>query len=150
MKKKTSDPSEPLLEVLDHLLGPIEGLSPDELADELTSAGIDVAAARDSLYARVSEKRSKLWEAQRDVTTDMSSLLSQLRPHHLQSNDPKVAEKMAARWVRDLVGSVKPIGMEIEFATAARGLDGPMSSSDEDVMRELQDRIRSRQRQGSD
>ncbi len=150
MKKKASDPSEPLLEVLDHLLGPIEGQSPDELADELMSAGIDVVAARDSLYARVSEIRSKLWEAQRDVTSDMSSLLLQLRPHHLQSNDPKVAEKLAARWVRDLVDCVKPIGMEIEFATAARSLDGPMSASDEDVMRELQDSIRSRQRQGSD
>lgn len=144
MTKKSKDPSEPLLETLDKLLGPVEDMSADELSSTIADAGIDVAAARRRLYERVSEMRSKLWERNADVSSDITSLLAQLRPHDLPSSDPKVAQKAAGSWLRDLVDRRVPIG-DIEFAAAARNLDGPLSDADRDVMRELEEELKSQQ-----
>jgi len=149
MKKKSPDPSDPLLELLDNLLGPVEDMSSDELTSALTEAGIDLAAARGKLYAQVSDKRSKLWEAKLDAPSDITSLLAQLRPHHLPSADPRVAQQAAASWLRDLVDRRQPIGDDIEFATAARNLDGPLTDSDQNVMRELEEKLRSKPQQES-
>ena len=53
MTKKSKDPSDPVLDMLDKLLGPVEDMSPDELLSTITDAGIDLVAARRRLYERV-------------------------------------------------------------------------------------------------
>jgi hypothetical protein len=74
----------------------------------------------------------------------VTSLLSQLRPHDLPSSDPNVAQKAAASWVRDLLDRRPPVD-GIEFAAAARNLEGPLSDADRDIMRELEEQLRSQQ-----
>lgn len=149
MTKKSKDPSDPVLDMLDKLLGPVEDMSPDELLSTITDAGIDLVAARRRLYERVSEKRSSLWEENAEVTSDITSLLAQLRPHDLPSSDPKVAQKAAGSWLRDLVDR-RPTAGDIEFAAAARNLDGPLSDSDRDIMREMEEELRSQDRDESE
>ena len=48
--------------MLDRLLGPVEEMAADELTSAIGEAGIDLPSAREKLYARVSEMRSKAWE----------------------------------------------------------------------------------------
>ena len=139
-KKKVKDTSDPVLEVLDKLLGPVEDMSADELSSTIADAGIDIPSARRSLYVRVSEVRSKLWEKNADVSSDITSLLQQFRPHDLPSSDPKVVQKAAASWLRDLVDRRPPVGA-VKFTAAARNLDGTLSDRDLDVMRELEEEL---------
>jgi hypothetical protein len=140
--KKSKNPSDPILEVLDKLFGQVEDMSQDELSSSIADAGIDLTAARRKLYERVSAMRSKLWERNENESADMKSLLAQLRPHDLPTADPKVAQKAAGNWLRDLVDR-RPTGGRLEFAAAARNLDGPLSDRDRDVMRELEEELRS-------
>lgn len=142
MKKKAPEPTDPMLEVLDRLLGPVEELTPDELTAAISDAGIDLRAARERLYTRVSEMRSKLWEKNAEVKSDITSLLTQFRPLHLPTSDPEVAQRAAASWVRDLVDSPKPATSAIEFAAAARNLEGTLTDADRDIMRELEEELR--------
>jgi hypothetical protein len=93
MTKKSKDPSDLALEMLDKLLGSVEDMSADELSSTIADAGIDLVAARRRLYERVSEMRSKLWEKNANVSSDITSLLAQLRPHDLSSSDPSLGEK---------------------------------------------------------
>ena len=144
MTKKPSDPSLPALDMLDKLLGQVEEMSHEELSSTIAAAGIDLAAARRRLYDRVSEKRSRLWEKNAEIPLAVTSLLSQLRPHDLPSSDPNVAQKAAASWVRDLLDRRPPVD-GIEFAAAARNLEGPLSDADRDIMRELEEQLRSQQ-----
>ncbi len=144
MKKKSKDPSDPAIQMVDKLLGPVEDLSQDELLSTIADAGIDLAAARRTLYEKVSDLRSTLWAKNADVSSDITSLLSQLRPHDLPSSDPKVAAKAAGSWIRDLVDRHVP-GGTVEFAVAARNLDGSLSAADQEVMRELEQELKSQQ-----
>ena len=144
MTNKSKDPSDPVLDMLDKLLGPVEEMSADQLSSTIADAGIDLAAARRRLYERVSDKRSKLWEKNAEVTSDITSLLTQLRPHDLPSSDPKVAQKVAGSWLKDLVDR-RPAAGDIEFVAAARNLDSLLSPSDQDIMRELEGELRSQQ-----
>lgn len=141
MKKKAPEPADPRVDVLNSLLGPVEEMTPEELTSEISDAGIDTRAAREKLYARVSEVRAKLWESNAEVKPDITSLLTQFRPSHLPTSDPKVAQRAATGWVRDLIDS-KPATGAIEFATAARNLEGTLTDSDRDIMRELEEELR--------
>lgn len=144
MKKKAPEPTDPMLDVLNRLFGPVEEMTPEELTSTIADAGIDLRAAQEGLFARVSEVRSKLWEKNAEVKSDITSLLTQFRPSHLPTSDPKVAQRAADSWVRDLIDSPKPATDAIEFATAARNLEGTLTDSDQDVMRELEDELRNR------
>lgn len=142
MKKKAPEPADAVLEMLDRLLGPVEEMAADELTSAIGEAGIDLPSAREKLYARVSEMRSKAWERNANVTTDVTSLLSQLRPPHLPTSDPKVAQQAAATWVRDLLERPLPATGPVELAVAARNLDGALADADEEILRELENEVR--------
>lgn len=142
MKKKAPEPADVRLEVLDRLLGPVEEMTADELTSAIADAGLDIQAAREKLYARVSEMRSKAWESNANVTADVASLLSQLRPPHLPTSDPKVAQRAAATWVRNLLERPRPTSGPVEFAAAARNLDGALADADQEILRELEDEVR--------
>lgn len=142
MKKKAPEPTDPMLDMLNKLLGRVEDLTPEELTSAIADAGIDLRIARERLYARVSEVRSKLWEKNAEVKSDITSLLTQFRPSHLPTSDPKVAQRAAASWVRDLIDSPKPTTGAIEFAAAARNQDGALTESDRDIVRELEKELR--------
>ena len=142
MKKKAPEPHDPSLELLDRLLGPVEEMTPDELNAAIAASGVDLPTAREKLYARVSELRSRAWEKNAQVTADVTSLLEQLRPAHLPTSDPKAKERAAARWVRDLLEPARPQAGPVEFAAAARNLDGELGDADQDVLRELEDELR--------
>lgn len=142
MKKKAPEPADAVLEMLDRLLGPVEEMTADELTSAIGEAGIDLPATREKLYARVSEMRSKAWEKNVNVTTDITSLLSQLRPPHLPTSDPKVAQRAAATWVRDLLERPRPAPESVDLAAAARNLDGALADVDQEILRELQDEVR--------
>lgn len=142
MKKKSKDSPDPVLDLLDKLLGPVEELSGDELSAEIANAGIDLASARRRLYERVSQMRSALWEKNIEVPSQMVSLLNQFRPHDLPSSDPIVAKQAAASYLRDLVGrSVS----QVQFAVAARNLDGTLSEYDEMVRRDFEEELKREQ-----
>ncbi|MGE3577209.1 MAG: hypothetical protein AB7I25_02030 [Vicinamibacterales bacterium] len=141
MKKKAPDSAESMLDPLNRLLGQIEDLTSEELAEEIGEGGIDLRSAQEALYARVSELRAKLWEKNLDVKSDVTSLLTQMRPLHLPTSDPKVAKDAAARWVHELIAAPKPTDGTIEFAAAARNLDGSLTDADRDIMRELQEAL---------
>jgi hypothetical protein len=98
--------------------------------------------ARERLYAQVSELRSRLWERNAQVTTDVMSLLAQFRPAYLPTSDPKVAQRAAVTWVRDLLERPCPQTSPVEFAAAARNLDGELGDADQDVLRELEEELR--------
>lgn len=142
MKKKAPEPADATLEILDRLLGPVEEMTSDELTSTIAEAGLDLQAAREKLYARVSEIRSKAWERNANVTSDVTSLLSQLRPPHLPTADPKVAQRAAATWVRDLLERSRSASGPVEFAAAARNLDGGLADADQKILRELEDEVR--------
>ncbi|MCC7010053.1 MAG: hypothetical protein IT184_14700 [Acidobacteria bacterium] len=142
MKKKAPEPADAMLEMLDRLLGPVEEMTADELTSAIAEGGLDLQAAREKLYARVSGMRSKAWERNADVTTDITSLLSQLRPPHLPTSDPKVAQRAAATWVRDLLERPRSASGPVEFAAAPRNLDGALADADQEILRELEDEVR--------
>lgn len=143
MKKKAPEPTtDPRLDLLNGLLGTVEDMTPEELASAIADAGIDLRAARERLYARVSDVRSKLWDKNAEVKSDITSLLTQFRPSHLPTSDPRTAQHAAAQWVRDLIDARTPAADSIEFATAARNLDGTLTDSDRDIMRELEEELR--------
>jgi hypothetical protein len=143
MKKKAPEPTtDPRLDLLNGLLGTVEDMTPEELASAIADAGIDLRAARERLYARVSDVRSKLWDKNAEVKSDITSLLTQFRPSHLPTADPRTAQHAAAQWVRDLIDARTPAADSIEFATAARNLDGALTDSDRDIMRELEEELR--------
>ena len=142
MKKKAPEPQDASLELLDRLLGPVEELTLDELNAAIAAAGIDLSKARERLYAQVSELRSRAWERNAQVTPDIASLLAQLRPAHLPTSDPKVAQQAATTWIRDLLERPRPQAGPVEFAAAARNLDGELGDADKDVLRELEDELR--------
>ncbi|HEY7789813.1 MAG TPA: hypothetical protein VIC33_04830 [Vicinamibacterales bacterium] len=142
MKKKAPEPPDASLELLDRLLGPIEEMTTDELSTAVRESGVDLSAAREKLYAQVSELRSRAWEKNANVTTDITSLLSQLRPPHLPTSDPKVAQRAAATWVRDLLERPRSASGPVEFAAAARNLDGALADVDQEILRELEDEVR--------
>jgi hypothetical protein len=142
MKKKAPEPQDASLELLNRLLGPVEELTPDELNAAIAAAGVDLPRARERLYAQVSELRSRAWERNAQVTPDIASLLAQFRPAHLPTSDPKVAQRAATTWVRDLLERPRPQAGPVEFAAAARNLDGELGDADRDVLRELEDELR--------
>lgn len=142
MKKKAPEPQDASLDLLDRLLGPVEEMTADDLNAAIAAAGVDLRKAREKLYAQVSELRSRAWERNDPVTTDVASLLAQFRPAHLPTSDPKVAQRAAATWVRDLLERPRPQAGPVEFAAAARNLDGELADADKDVLRELEDELR--------
>ncbi|MEO8481534.1 MAG: hypothetical protein ABI634_04940 [Acidobacteriota bacterium] len=142
MKKKAPEPADAALDMLNRLLGPVEDMAADELTSAIAEAGIDLPAAREKLYTRISEMRSKAWERNSSVTTDITSLLSQLRPDHLPTSDPKVAQRAAATWVRDLLERPLSATGPADLAVAARNLDGTLADADQKILRELEDEVR--------
>lgn len=144
MKKKAPEPRDTSLDLMDRLFGPVEEMTADELNAAIAAAGVDLPKARERLYAQVSELRSRAWERNANVTTDVTSLLAQLRPAHLPTSDPKVAQRAAATWVRDLLERPRPHAGPVEFTAAARNLDGELGDVDQDVLRELEDELRRR------
>jgi hypothetical protein len=141
VKKTKKDSSDPMIELLDRLLGPVEEMSEAELDAVLSEAGIDASVARRDLYSKVSEMRSVLWERNAEVPSQITSLLNQLRPHDLPSSDPVVAQRQAGTWIKDLLGRRPRARLDLAFA--ARGRDGDLSCNDEQVRRELESEIES-------
>jgi hypothetical protein len=146
-KKTKKDSSDATLELLDQLLGPVEEMSEDEVNAVLSEAGIDAAAARRRLYEKVSEMRSALWEQNAPVPSQITSLLTQLRPHDLPTSDPVVAQKAAGVWVKDLLAA-RPIAPALAFA--ARGRQGDLSERDDEVRRELEKELEASLRNDSE
>ena len=144
MKKKSNEPSGELADALDLLFGKVDDLSSDELSISLADAGIDVAAVQKRLYDRVSELRGQLWEKNAEVTSDITSLLSQLRPADMPTSDPRKAAGAAVTWLRNLTERKVPPG-PIEFAAAARNLRGKLSEHDRHVIEELEQQVRDEQ-----
>jgi hypothetical protein len=142
MKKKAPEPTDPTLDALSRLLGPVEEMTPEDVTSEIVDSGIDLRAAQEKLFARVSDLRSRLWEKNADVKSDVTSLLTQLRPSHLPTSDPKIAQSSAVGWVRALIDTPSPAAGTVEFATAARNLDGSLTDSDREIMRELEEELR--------
>ena len=66
---------------LDEILGPVEEMSEVEISSTIAAAGIDLAAARRRLYEQVIEKRARLWASNQSVSSDITTLLEQFRPH---------------------------------------------------------------------
>lgn len=146
MTKTPKDQTDPALRRLDEILGPVEEMSDVEISSTIAAAGIDLAAARRRLYEQVIEKRARLWASNQSVSSDITTLLEQFRPHDRPSSDPAVAEKVAAGWLRDMVDRRIDAG-PLEFATAARNLDGQLSENDQQVLRELEEELKAKKPQ---
>lgn len=139
MRKTKKDSSDPMIELLDKLLGPVEEMSEAELDAVLAEAGIDQSVAGRELHAKASEMRSALWAKNAEVPSQLSSLLRQLRPHDLLSSDPVVAQEQAGKWIKTLLGR-RPTA-KLDLAFAARERLGELSDNDEQVRRELENEI---------
>jgi hypothetical protein len=139
MKRAKKDSPDPLIELLDKVLGPVDEMSEAELDAVLSEAGIDSSVAGRELHAKASEMRSALWAKNADVPSQLSSLLRQLRPHDLPSADPVVALELAGKWVKTLLGR-RPAA-KLALAFAARERHGDLSDNDEQVRRELENEI---------
>jgi hypothetical protein len=145
MSKSKDKRFEEFNKLFDDLLAPIEEWSGQEVDQFIADAGIDIDAASNALFERVSEIAGTYRAKNQDVPDPVTELLRQLRPVDLPTSDPDVAKSAARKWIASL-RRPKSLFVPLQVAHAFQKKKGELGSKDRSVLENMEAKLRDRKR----
>jgi 3'-phosphoadenosine 5'-phosphosulfate sulfotransferase (PAPS reductase)/FAD synthetase len=145
MSKSKDKRFEEFNKLFDDLLAPIEEWSGQEVDQFIADAGIDIDAASNALFERVSEIAGTYRAKNQDVPDPVTELLRQLRPVDLPTSDPDVAKSAARKWIASL-RRPKSLFVPLQVAHAFQKKKVELGSKDRSVLENMEAKLRDRKR----
>jgi hypothetical protein len=99
MSKSTDKRFEEINKLFDDLLGAVEDWQSQDIDQFLADAGVDIAAANQKLYERVSEIAGTYRARNENVPEPIVEFLGQMRPIDRLPQDSQAAKSAARKWI---------------------------------------------------
>jgi hypothetical protein len=137
----TKGPPDPLDELRDQLLGPVDEWPAEDVLQVVANANIDLDVLKRRIYQAAS-RQAETFRAQNDeVPAHLGAVLRELRPVDLPTADQSVAEAGARKWIQRLF-QPRPAVQRPELAYSFRDRESQITPEDvatlDELARELQ------------
>lgn len=133
MTKKSSDPVD---ELRDRLLGPIEDWPAEDVLETIADANLDLDSVKRRVYDAANRAAGVFRERNERVPAHLTAVLRALWPAELPTSEPVQAEVGARKWIRRIL-QPGPNSSSQELAYAFRGRDTTIAPDDAAVLEEL-------------
>lgn len=137
----TKQPPDPLDDLRDKLLGPVEEWPAEDVLQVVADSNIDLDAVKRRIYEAASRKAATFRARNEDVPAHLGAVLRDLRPADRPTADPAVAEAGARKWIQGLL-QPRPRARQQELAYSFRDRQKQITPEDaatlDGLARELQ------------
>src|SRR5437867_621711 len=100
---KRDDRFDRLFESAEQVLGPIEEMNVDDVAEMLEESGVDTDALSRRMYEKLAEVAGRYYSKNQDVPVQLAQAMNEFRPADTPASDPETAAQRAKQWVANLL-----------------------------------------------
>ncbi len=140
---KRDDRFDRLFDSAEHVLGPVEEMTVDDVTEVLEESGIDTDALSRRMYEKLAEVAGRYYSKNQDVPVLLAQALKEFRPADTPTSDPETAAQRAKQWVAKLLAP-RPSARRLEVGYSFRNRKGELSAKDSAVLESLAEKLRTK------